>query len=66
MMIKITKQHAESLVALLKWHREMISAFHTQNPCDKKGAEKHLTVAYCDELIEALEVKKGNDNEEIT
>lgn len=53
----ITQQHAESLVALLKWYRQMVAAFHEQSDSDKHGSQKGLTVAYCDELIEALELK---------
>lgn len=59
---QISKQHAESLIALLKWHRLMIAEFHEVNFSDKRGSEKHLTVGYCNQLIEALTVKKGNNN----
>lgn len=58
---QLSRQHAESLISLLEWHKGMIEAFH-KSPCDKQGSEKGLTIAYCDELIEALKVKKGSED----
>lgn len=58
----ISRQHAESLTALLAWYKQTVAAFYDENPCDKKGSEKYLTTAYVDELIEALKVKKGSED----
>lgn len=61
--VRLSDGHAESLINLLAWYVGFPSMYHDKTKTDKQGSEKHLTIAYCDELIEALKVKKGSEDE---
>lgn len=52
-VVEITAQHAASLAAMTRWFKEMIKSVELPE-CPRRSDE--LTAAYCDELLEDLEL----------
>ena len=49
--VTVTREHAYSLVELVKWFKAMIE---TGNVPESQKRSDELTAAYCDELLEDL------------